>query len=78
MVTNQNVMKFVISLLLICLSFGASASDNVSSTIKKDAAIETIIGFDRGKKNKRNRRNKRINKKRKRKCAKWGRKSYAG
>ncbi len=71
-------MKLILSLFLISMTFGVSASTETTTGIenKKDASVITVIDYDRGKK--KNRHNKRINKKRKRKCSQWARKSYAG
>jgi hypothetical protein len=68
-------MKLFISLSIICMSFGAAASNDAVSATSNDISCEMYIGNDRGKKS---RKNKRINKKRKRKCAKFGRRGFAG
>ena len=73
-------MKFIISLLLLFLSFSGSASE-LSTPVNNDntAVIATNDLNDRGRKHNRQKRNKRrTNKKRKRKCSQFGRKIYAG
>lgn len=67
-------MKFLILFLIISFSFGAAANTNDVAS-KKDTTVEFSIGGDKGKKA---RKKKRINKKRKRKCSKFGRRSFAG
>ena len=67
-------MKFLILFLLISFSFGAAANTTGVAS-KKNTTIEFSIGGDKGKKA---RKHKRVNKKRKRKCTKFGRRSFAG
>ncbi len=67
-------MKFLILFLIISVSFGA-APTTADVASKKETTTEFSIGGDKGKKA---RKNKRINKKRKRKCQKFGRRSFAG
>ncbi|MDX2359633.1 MAG: hypothetical protein QNK23_02425 [Crocinitomicaceae bacterium] len=66
-------MKFILSIFIVLISLGASASDINTANIKKDAAVEVTVNFDR-----RDRINRRKNRRRKRKCGQWGRRSYAG
>ena len=68
-------MKLLVTISLISMSFLSSASNDVISDINNEVSIEMSIGGDRGKKA---RKNKRINKKRKRACAKFGRRGFAG
>ncbi|PWL31496.1 MAG: hypothetical protein DCO96_04660 [Fluviicola sp. XM-24bin1] len=58
------------------LMFSASAAEMTTTTASKEAT-QTISSVYPGP-GKGARKNKRINKKRKRKCQKWGRKSFAG
>jgi len=67
-------MKFIISVFLILFSLGASASDIATTDIKKDAAVEATVNFDRRS----DRKNRRKNRRRKKKCKQWGRRSFAG
>ena len=68
-------MKLLITLSIVSLSFLASANSEFGIEKQDNTSFELYIGADRGKKS---RKSKRINKKRKRKCAKWSRKGYAG
>lgn len=69
-------MKFILSSLLVLFSFVASANDVTTVDTEKKATVELSIHGDRGRK--KSKKTRRINKKRKRKCAKFGRKSFAG
>jgi len=69
-------MKILISFLFMSCVFSASAShsDDVAfDQSHTQTQFQTYPGPGKGKKS-----GKRLNKKRKRKCSKWGRKSYAG
>lgn len=69
-------MKYLVSFSLLFFAFVASAnSDNVAADDRKNVTIESSIGGDRGKKA---RKGKRTNKKRKRKCAQFSRRGFAG
>jgi Skp family chaperone for outer membrane proteins len=69
-------MKFLISSAFLLLMFSASASEMTTTNASKEAT-QTVLSEYPGP-GKGARKNKRINKKRKRKCSKWGRKSFAG
>ncbi len=67
-------MKLLISFLFMSFVYSASASYSdvvVANNVKTETSV--YPGPGKGKKS-----NKRLNKKRKRKCSKWGRKSFAG
>ena len=70
-------MKFIIFLFLLVLSFSSLANDGVITEEKSSFAIEASVDANPGKR-KKSRKGKRTNKRRKRKCAKWGRKGFAG
>ena len=74
---NQIVMKFIISLFLLVLSFSSFANNGVVTEEKQSFSIEASVDANPGRK-KKARKGKRTNKKRKRKCAKWGRRGFAG
>jgi len=67
-------MKYLVSLSIICFTFAASANYSTAE-MTTDSSYELNIGSDRGKKA---RKNKRIKKRRKRKCAQFAKRSYAG
>ncbi|MES2798434.1 MAG: hypothetical protein V4638_00330 [Bacteroidota bacterium] len=68
-------MKILLSTLIFLFSFGISAGEDNSSYSSLDTTeISSSTKID-GRKD---RRKKRVNKKRKRACAKWGRRSFAG
>jgi hypothetical protein len=69
-------MKFIISLSLISFSFLASANTS-DQALTFDSATSVESSLYPGGPGKR-KNGKKMNKKRKRKCAKWSRKSYAG
>lgn len=68
-------MKFIIALSLISFSFFASA-ESTTQNFEQSSSIEASIAGP-GKKSKA-KRARRTNRKRKRKCAKFGRRSFAG
>lgn len=70
-------MKFIISLFLLVLSFSSFANNGVVTEEKQSFSIEASVDANPGRK-KKARKGKRTNKKRKRKCAKWGRRGFAG
>ncbi|MCR9171195.1 MAG: hypothetical protein NXI10_01795 [bacterium] len=69
-------MKFLISSAFLLFMFSASATEMTTQNTSKEVT-QTIFSDYPGP-GKGARKNKRINKKRKRKCKKWGRKSFAG
>jgi len=66
---KANMKSAIILTLFFCVNMGSA---NATSELRFNQT-ESTISFDRGKK-----RKKKINKKRKRKCGKWAKKSYAG
>jgi len=69
-------MKFILSLSIISMSFLSSASTDVTANFQASTSMETTLYP--GGPGKKAKKGKRTNRKRKRKCAKWSRKSYAG
>lgn len=68
-------MKFLISSVFLLFLFSANASEiSITSLTPNQTVLHQYPGPGKGNK----RKNKRINKKRKRKCHKWARKSFAG
>jgi hypothetical protein len=70
-------MKFILSLALISMSFlSSAASTDVTIDFQNSTSMEAALYP--GGPGKKSKKGKRTNKKRKRKCAKWSRKGYAG
>jgi hypothetical protein len=69
-------MKVLLSSLFLVVLFSANASEVSPCTLMtSDVQTEAVDYPGDGKK--KNRKNKRMNKKRKRKCHKWARRSFA-
>ena len=66
-------MKYILSLAVISMSFLTSAGTELTLDCQNSSLIETAL-YPGGP----GKKGKRTNKKRKRKCAKWSRKGYAG
>ncbi len=66
-------MKFLLGLFLVLFAFNVEAA-GVSSTSNLNS--ETSVALNVGKKNPR--KSKKMNKKRKKACAKWAKRSFAG
>lgn len=69
-------MKVLLSSLFLVVLFSANAAE-ASPCFLMTSEIQTEVLDYPGDGNKKNRKNKRINKKRKRKCHKWARRSFA-
>ncbi|XOV66185.1 MAG: hypothetical protein ACFHU9_11160 [Fluviicola sp.] len=70
------MMKFLISSAFLLFMFSASATE-MTITNSSQELTKTVFNDYPGP-GKGARKQKRINKKRKRKCKKWGRRSFAG
>ena len=69
-------MKILFSFLFMSFIFTASATTTEMTDVKAGDSVEFAYPGGPGKGRKKT--GKRMNKKRKRKCAQWGRKSFAG
>ena len=70
-------MRFFIAFILLFLTSTSNATEISSLEVKEKVVVSFDFNNDR-KKGKRARHGKRMNKKRKRACAKWGKRSFAG
>lgn len=66
-------MKLFVAALMLSLAPMTMANGDLT-TFSQSSEVETVIGFDKGKK----RRHKRVNRKRKRRCKRAAHRNFAG